>query len=256
MTKNKNEPNLAIKPVYQRHIVIDENIHQALDLYSLSLYMAFRFEADYRSECSSIKRSAQFLYQKAKISRPQFFRCMTVLEDLGLILREESNEFKSISTYHVARELDFFNTIGSKSHDVSDRDYPVSDRDTDQYSFSVSSINTTSVSDETSNSKISNQEILDAYHEHMPELTRIKTVDRDLGNKIKSMQKNWHKYQKDGMKFSIDLFIAFMQFVKKYHSWFIRPYTTAAGNQRKNSLRNLITEKNLAKFANGEFSAN
>jgi hypothetical protein len=256
MSQNKNVPSLTIKAAYQRHVAIDENIHATLDLYSLSLYMAFRFEADYRSECSSVKRSAQFLYQKAKISRAQFYRCMTILENYGLILREEANEFRSISTYHVARELDFFNTIGSKSNDVPERDNDVSDSDTDQYSLSSSIKNTTSVSDETSSSKISNQEILDAYHEHLPELTRIKTVDRDLANKIKSMQKNWPKYQKDGMKFSIELFIIFINFVRKHHSWFIKPYTTEAGNQRKNSLRNLITEKNLAKFANGEFSAN
>ena len=114
---------------------------------------------------------------------------------------------------------------------------------------------TTNVSDETSSSKISNQEVIDCYHEHLPELTRIKVIDRDLSNKINSMKKNWPKYQKDGKEFTINLFVDFLQFIKKHHSWFLKPRVTEGGNIRKNSLRNLIAEINLARFANGEFSA-
>lgn len=121
----------------------------------------------------------------------------------------------------------------------------------------TSNINiTTSVSDETNNSKsVSNEEILDAYHEHLPELTKIKVVDRNLNNKIKSMKKNWPKYQKEGKAFTLELFIDFLKFVRAHHSWFLKPYTTESGNLRKNSLRNLIADINLARFANGEFSA-
>lgn len=116
--------------------------------------------------------------------------------------------------------------------------------------------NIISVSDDTNSSKgISNQEIIDTYHQHLPELTRIKVIDRDLGNKINSMKKNWHKYQKDGKHFTLELFVNFLNFIRNYHSWFLRPRTTESGNVKKNSLRNLIAEKNLARFANGEFSA-
>lgn len=121
-----------------------------------------------------------------------------------------------------------------------------------------SNINITiSVSDETNNSKsVSNEEILAAYHEHLPELTKIKVVDRDLGNKINSMKKNWHKYQKEGKAFTLELFIDFLKFIRTHHKWFLTPRTTESGNTRKNSLRNLIADINLARFANGEFSAN
>lgn len=105
------------------------------------------------------------------------------------------------------------------------------------------------------NITISNQEVIDCYHEHLPELTKIKVVDRDLNNKINSMKKNWPKYQKDGKAFSISLFVDFLQFIKNHHSWFLKPRITEGGNIRKNSLRNLIAEINLARFANGEFSA-
>ena len=63
--------------------------------------------------------------------------------------------FFNNSIYHVAQELNYFKTncgVVPDGHGV------VPDRHTDHYSFSVSSINTTSVSDETSSSTISNQE--------------------------------------------------------------------------------------------------
>lgn len=255
MNKNNNETIVVLKRTKPRYIMIREDIHEALDLYTLSLYMAFRYESDYDQEDSVIKRSAKFLYEKAKISRRQFFLSLNILEDFGLVLRDSASQLNSISIYHVAQELNYFNTNCGVVQDVHG---VVHDMHTDHYSSSVSNINNiTSVSDETSSSKVvSNQDIIDAYHEHIPEMTRIKTVDRDLANKIKSMQKNWHKYQKEGKKFTLELFIQFMAFVRAHHSWFIKPYPTQAGNVRKNSLRNLITEKNLAKFANGEFSAN
>lgn len=122
---------------------------------------------------------------------------------------------------------------------------------------SSNNIITTSVSDETnSSSAVSNQEIVDAYHEYLPQLTRIKVIDRDLSNKIKFMKKNWHKYQKEGKAFTLNLFIDFLKFIKSNHKWFLTPRVTDSGTTRKNSLRNLIADKNLARFANGEFSAN
>ena len=253
MSKNTKETSVALKRTKPRYIMIREDIHEVLDLYTMSLYMAFRYESDYDQEDSVIKRSAKFLYEKAKISRRQFFLSLNILEDFGLILRDSSNELNSISVYHVAQELNYFNTNCGAVHDVHG---VVHGMHTYHYSLPSNNNIITSVSDETSiNKSISNQEVVDVYHEHMPEMTRIKTIDRDLANKIKSMQKNWHKYQKEGKKFTMELFVQFMQFVRRHHIWFIKPYTTAAGNQRKNSLRNLITEKNLAKFANGEFSA-
>ncbi len=256
MNTNKREQNVVLKRTKPRYIMVRENIHEALDLYTMSLYMAFRYESDFSQEDAVVKRSAKFLYEKAKISRRQFFRCLNILEDFGLILRDSENQLNSVSSYHVAQELNYFNTdcvVVPDMHGV------VPDRHTDQYSFPISSnINiTTTVSDETNSSskKISNQEIVDAYHAHLPELTRIKVIDRDLNNKINSVKKNWHKYQKEGKAFTLELFIDFLRFIKVHHSWFLKPRVTESGNVRKNSLRNLIAEINLARFANGEFSA-
>ena len=110
MSKINNEPSLTLKRTKPRYIMIRENIHDALDLYSLSLYMAFRYESDYDQEDAVIKRSAKFLYDKAKISRRQFFISLNILEDHGLILRDSTSQLNSISIYHVAQELNYFNT--------------------------------------------------------------------------------------------------------------------------------------------------
>lgn len=256
MNKNKSETKIGLKRINPRYINIRENIHQALDLYTMSLYMAFRYESDYSQEDAIITRSAKFLYEKAKISRRQFFLSLNILENFGLVLRDSDNALNSISTYHVAQELNYFNTDCGVVHDMHG---VVHHMHTDHYSLSSSIINNTiSVSDETcsSNKLIPQQQIIDAYNEHLPELTHVKTVDREVSNKIKKMQKDWPKYQREGKKFTLELFIAFMKFVRTNHSWFITPYVTPQGNTRKNSLRNLISETNLTKFANGEFSAN
>jgi len=134
-----------IKRHHSRYITVSEKIHEALDLESLSLYMAFRYFSDFEKDDSVIKRSSKSLYEKAKISRAQFFRCLNILEDFGLIRREPDNTLNSISSYHVAMELGYFSTVcypvSDRDYPVSGRDYPVSDRDTDHYPLPLTNSN-------------------------------------------------------------------------------------------------------------------
>jgi hypothetical protein len=251
MAQRKIETKIASKRVKPRYIVINENIHEALDLHSLALYMAFRYEADYEQEDSVIKRSSKFLYDKAKISRAQFFRCLNILEDYGLIQRDSSSQLNSISIYHVAQELNYFNTDCGV---VSDRDGVVSDRDTDHYSL-PSNINITN-SDLSEKPQEVNKEILDAYHEILPDCPKIKVLDFQFKRQLNKMRKDWPNYQKDGESFTIESFRGYLNLIKTHYSWLIKPYTNANGNVRRNSLRNLTKEINLSKVVNGEFNAN
>lgn len=255
MSKRKNETSFQLKRVQSRYIMIDEDIFESLDSYSLSLYTAFRYESDFDKEDATLRRSAQFLYNKAKISRAQFYRCLNVLEDFGLISRDENNGLGSMSIYHVARTLNYFNT---DCRGVSERDGGgVSDRDTYQYP-DLNHINMIiSVSDETNDNKIpSDQLIVDAYHEELSECPKIKVVDRKLQAQFKHMIKNWPKYQKDGNKFSIESFRDYLNYIKLHYSWFVNPYVTSTGNTRQNNLRVLTREINITKIVNGEFNAN
>lgn len=249
MNNNLNETTVGIKRTNSRYIMIRENIHAALDLYTLSLYMVFRYESDFAEENAIVKRSAKFLYEKAKISRRQFFRCLNILEDNGLVLRDSDNGLNSVSTYHVAQELDYFNTNCGVVPDVHG---VVPDRHTDHYSFPLSNINITT----SDNPKISCQDVVEAYHEVLPDSPKIKVVGTELTKQIKSMIKNWHKYQKEGKTFSIDSFKDYLFYIQAHYSWLVKPYTTESGKIKRNNLTNLTREKNIVRIVNGEFSAN
>jgi hypothetical protein len=106
------------------------------------------------------------------------------------------------------------------------------------------------------NITISDNDILDAYHEVLPECPKLKRVDSKLSAQLKRMRKDWPSYQKDGKPFSIESFIDYLRYIKTNYSWFIKPYTTEAGNVRRNNLRVLTREINITKIVNGEFNAN
>lgn len=109
--------------------------------------------------------------------------------------------------------------------------------------------NTSSISRE-------DQEIIDAYHELLPNSPKIKRVDQQFSNQLKKMRKNWPEYQKDGKEFSIESFKDYLNYLKRYYSWFVKPYTTTSGNLRCNNLRVITRDINITKIVNGEFSAN
>ena len=106
------------------------------------------------------------------------------------------------------------------------------------------------------NITISDNDILDAYHEVLPECPKLKRVDSKLSAQLKRMRKDWPSYQKDGKPFSIESFRDYLHYIKTNYSWFIKPYTTEAGNVRRNNLRVLTREINITKIVNGEFNAN
>lgn len=118
-------------------------------------------------------------------------------------------------------------------------------------STSLSSINTTT----SDNSKISYQEVVDAYHEVLPGSPKIKVIGNELMKQIRSMVKLWPKYQKDGKSFSIESFKDYLNYVKNHYNWFIQPYVTENGKKKQNNLTNFTREKNLVRIVNGEFSA-
>ncbi len=120
---------------------------------------------------------------------------------------------------------------------------------------SVSNINIT-ISDSGESPKADNEDIVNAYHEALPECPKIKVIDSKLKRQLYHMRKNWHKYQKDGKHFSIESFKDYLLYIKQHYGWFIKPYVTANGTTKHNNLRVLTREINITKIVNGEFSAN
>lgn len=104
--------------------------------------------------------------------------------------------------------------------------------------------------------KVSCEKVVEAYHDILPECPKIKVVGNDLTKQIRSMIKNWPKYQKEGKPFCIDSFKDYLNYIKTYYPWFIQPYESATGKLKRNNLTNITREKNIVRIVNGEFSGN
>ncbi len=102
--------------------------------------------------------------------------------------------------------------------------------------------------------KVSEKEIIEAYHEVLPDNPKIKVADRKLSSQLKDMVKGWPKYSAGGKSFTIEGFKAFLSAIKLHQPRFLRAYETKEGNKRQNNLRTITREVNLAKLINGEFN--
>lgn len=106
-----------------------------------------------------------------------------------------------------------------------------------------------------SNINITISDILEIYHQELPDLPKVKKVDSKLNYQLRKMIKSWSSYQKDGKEFSLESFRDYLQMLKKHYSWFLEPYTTESGRPVKSSLRKITREYNMSRIVNGEFSA-
>ncbi len=99
--------SLTLTPVKkERHVILDENITLTLTPFTLKLYLIFRFESDYRMECSSINKKVKFFMNKTGMSRGKFFESMNELESTGLIKRESKKGEQS--KYWIADKFMYF----------------------------------------------------------------------------------------------------------------------------------------------------
>jgi hypothetical protein len=262
MTANKNGTQIGLKRTKARYIMIREDIHEALDLYTLSLYMAFRYESDYDQEDAIIKRSAKFLYEKAKISRRQFFISLNKLEDLGLVLRDSENSLNSISVYHVAQELGYFNTDCRGVHDMHG---VVHHMHTDHYSLPLSNINITnsescdSPTAATKNSKpnIDFRQLIDIYAKWFPDNPQPykNAISNKLEKAIKTLIKRWPEAHPDKLKFTPEQFEKYMELLSTTAPKFSKgEYITSHGNKKKNTMLTFCSWDVFIQFLEGKYS--
>jgi len=100
------------------------------------------------------------------------------------------------------------------------------------------------------------QEIVDAYHETLPDSPKINYIDEPLQRQLRKMMANWPKYSASGSSFTIQRFIDFLKMVEINFSWFLSPYFNQSGRKRQNNLRHITREINISKIINGEFTQN
>lgn len=262
MPKNNNETSIEVKRVNSRYIMIRENIHEALDNSSLILYQAFRYEADYAQEDATIKRSAKFMYEKARLSRAQFYRCLNKLENHGLIKRDEKNSLGSTCVYHVAQELDYFNT---DCRGVSSRDRGVSSRDTDHYSFPL--INTNSEFQNSpvvaSEPKKPNKpsallwELVAVYRKVFPDNPQPhkRVISTSLQRTLATLVKRWPELDPEGKVLTVDAFERYLSLLKTTAPKFsLGEYVTDQGNRKKNNLETFARWNTVVKFLENAYS--
>jgi len=261
MSQNKKETSIYIKPTYERHVAIDENIHSTLSLSALTLYMAFRYEADYRQKESDIKRSAQYLYTKAKISRAQYYRALNELEGNGLVIRDESNALGEKCTFHIAKELGYF------ARGVSERDRGVSPRDTDHNSSSNSNINIT-INSEFQNSptpeikgkkknSLELMELINIYRElfpHNPQPHK-RVISTSLKKTLLTLVKRWPELDPNGNALTYEAFKRYLIALKSSAPKFaLGEYVTDEGNRKKNGLETFARWNTVVKFLENAYS--
>jgi DNA-binding transcriptional regulator GbsR (MarR family) len=102
---------------------------------------------------------------------------------------------------------------------------------------------------------VKTEEVVNAYHETLPESPKIRVIGNQISNQIKRMQQDWPKYA-NGKQFTLESFIKFLTIILTRYPWFLNKYTTDGGNIRQNNLTNITREQNIVKIINGEFSQN
>lgn len=128
-----------VKTVQGRWMTIDEEIYDALDIHTMSLYTALRYEGDFAQETSKVIRSLKYLCDKAKIKRAQGFKSLNKLEKLGLIKRCNEKRLGEVGLIYVSKHLDHFCLpVHTVDTPVYDMDTPVHTVDTYQESLQES----------------------------------------------------------------------------------------------------------------------
>lgn len=103
-------------------------------------------------------------------------------------------------------------------------------------------------------SKIKNQDIIDVYHEELPQNPKVEVIGDTLKTQLNNMQKNWKsKYSPNNLPFSLEAFRQYLRYLKINHSWFINERTFPSGKIGRNGIRTITKPKNLEKFRNNEF---
>jgi len=261
MNANERETSVVIKPSFSPYISIDQDIHTALSIHSLSLYMVLRYNADFRKDDSEIKRSAQFLYTRAKIKRTKYYECMLELEQHGLILRDPENKLGDKCVIHVARELGYF------TRGVRETDRGVRDTDTDQESISLSNINIANSESDNSPAAVPKSkqrkpnlalmQLIDVYREVFPNNPQPhpRVISTSLQKSLSTLVKRWPELDPDGNPLTLETFKKYLEVLRDHAPKFsLGEYETPSGNRKKNNLETFVRWNTVVKFLEDAYS--
>ncbi len=272
MSATHNVTPLSIIPVYQRYVDIDEDIHQCLTLQSLSLYMAFRFCAQFGQDASRVKRTAKYMWEKAKIRRSQYFKSMNELENVGLILRDPSSEIGKVAIIHIARHLYHFKPeLAPKPVLISPSEEPVHMVDGGVHTVDTLFINPSHEIPTTSNLQDSKpklsrkepshtpilKEMIEAYRETFPDNPQPhpKVISTSLEKTMLTLIKRWPEIEPNGNPLTADGFTRYLAMLKLDAPKFsLGTYLTQDGARKKNNLETFCRWNTVVKYFEGAYS--
>lgn len=94
-------------------------------------------------------------------------------------------------------------------------------------------------------------QVLDAYHETLPEMPKVKHVTTELSRAIKKMEAEWPIIRNKVL--TKEVASSYFQGLKELTPFLLQPYKTKEGNIRRNRLINLIRLDTIKKFYNGDY---
>lgn len=191
-----------------RYINTDESVFQILTASTLKVYLALRFEVDFKKEISSIKKTAKEIALQAGLGRTRTFKAFNELEDAGLLKRQETADRRT--TYVVAKTPgQLHKETQEKNSTVHDVNSTVHDVNTYQYynseyinSLDIDSENQFDFCFETTNPKELNHNINNDYAEYLNLFcqTKPKPTKSDYQNKQVANKQTKHKDAIDKQK--------------------------------------------------------
>jgi len=92
----------------KRFVTTNEDIIISLSGDAYKLYSIIQLESNYKAECSSINKKIKFFSNRSSLSKKKTLKHLNELELCGLIKIEKT--FGEQSTYHFAKELNYFTT--------------------------------------------------------------------------------------------------------------------------------------------------
>lgn len=246
--------------------------------------MALRYESEFLKDESSVKRTAKFLYTKAKISRAQYYRSMNELENNGLVLRDRNNAVGDKCVFHVAKDLGYFlkqqNTdympVSLPDRGVSEREGGISNRDTDHYSFSLSSINTTNSESSippaaATGEKVRSKpvtrmtteqknklmwEMIGVYREIFPDNPQPhkRVIAKKLQKTLLELISIWPRIDPKEREFTIEAFRKYLLSITKIAPQFaFTGWTRSSGKERPNDMITFCKQDNVIGFLEGKY---
>jgi hypothetical protein len=96
-------------------------------------------------------------------------------------------------------------------------------------------------------------EVLDAYHETLPDMPKVKHVTTELRRAIKKMEAEWPSLRNKVL--TKEVASSYFMGLKELTPFLLQPYKTKEGNVRRNRLINLIRLDTIKKFYNGDYCA-